>query len=122
MLRYALQLASAYLLDSQRTQAKVMQLEGRFDMRGLMGMTNISESIVNNNHVPRCTSTFFSLELCFVIDTVEQKYRARYEFDPTMESMAGVGREGLWRVRFKQKSGAVKTSFLQTSAFWWVGS
>ncbi|CAL8471812.1 g11354 [Coccomyxa elongata] len=60
------EVASALQLKLQLTQAKAMQLESRFDMRGLM-------------------------------DTVDRKYRAKYEADPTIPSLKGAGREGLWK-------------------------
>ncbi|KAK9906828.1 hypothetical protein WJX75_008725 [Coccomyxa subellipsoidea] len=66
-LKGSAKIVQAFTERLQIAVAKTMQLEGTFDMRGL-------------------------------IETVEQKYREKYDADPNMKSVKGIGREALWRV------------------------
>lgn len=87
-------------------QAQIMRLEGRFDMRGLMGMikffSDTPHQLAQENtlfsHI-RCKSDFW---LCSIVETVERKYRdiLWYAADShgLRESIAGANREALWQV------------------------
>lgn len=91
------------LVKLQVLQARVMQLEVRFNMKGLMGMIKIpidtTIHFLSKTFLSNGASSNSKPDAVLCLETVEGKYRSRYEADPFINSMKGVGREGLWQAK-----------------------